>query len=506
MGGPPHRFERQPGTRLVRLGQDRRRPQGSGYLDISSGLWYFQPQFQSRPLEPMEASFSEKPLDIRFCLSRATSFRYVKKKSLAVARFGGIIQKVQENILMVSSNDYGPKKVQNLKPLKQEVCWAVDRLVEPLIDLSRQIHKTPELSFTEHKAVSLISGMMQAAGFELVHNLTDLETAFRAIHPARSPGPTVAFLAEYDALPGLGHACGHNIIAATAVGATLAVGALKERLPGTLQLIGCPAEEKGGGKIIMVERGGFKDIDVAMMIHPGSKNAGTEKSLTLDPLEITFKGKGSHASASPELGVKALSAIIQTFNGINTQREHLIPGASIHGIITQGGERTNVVPELAQCRFSIRAPSVVHRDELVTKLKNCAKGAALATGCKVKFGYFDLAYEPMRINSPLEHAFLANLEWLGLEISRTIKQGRGSIDVANVSQVIPTLRGSVAIVPQEIKFHTAEFAEAAFSDTGMQAMIHGAKALAMTAVDVLWSEELQNQIKQCFETPGGGVR
>ena len=405
---------------------------------------------------------------------------------------------------MIDSSKHRSKQVQDLGNLKRQVHEAVDRLSEPLISLSRQIHNTPELSLFEHEAVRLIARMMQEAGFELVHRVAGLETAFRAIHPARSHGPAVAFLAEYDALPGIGHACGHNIIAGMAVGATLAVGTLKERLSGTLQLIGCPAEEKEGGKIIMVEKGVFDGLDVVMMIHPDSKNAGSKNYLTLVPLEITFKGKASHASAAPELGVNALSAVIQTFNSINALREHLTPEASIHGIINQGGERTNIIPELAQCRFSIRASSVAYRDELVTKVKNCAKGAALAIGCEVNFGHFDRVYEPMRLNPPLERAFLDNLESLGLEVSRTIEQSRGSTDAANVSQVAPTLHGSVAIVPQEIKSHTVEFAEASCSDTGMQAMIHGAKALAMTAVDVFSSENLFNQIKDHFLKGKGG--
>lgn len=382
--------------------------------------------------------------------------------------------------------------------LKEEVCEAVDALTELLTGLSTEIHKTPELSFEEHKAVQLITAALHEGRFKIEKGIAGLETAFLATHPSRSNGPRVALLAEYDALPGVGHACGHNIIAGSAVGAALAVGKIKERLPGTLQILGCPGEEKGGGKIIMVEKGVFGGVDIAMMVHPETKNTGTRKNLTLVPLEITFEGKSAHASAAPEQGINALNAVIQTFNSINALREHLPSDASIHGIITHGGERTNIVPAFAQCRFSVRSPRRTHRDELVAKLKNCARGSALAMGCKVRFDHFDQIYDSMRINEPLETAFLDNLESLGIEVTKDLEQERGSTDAANVSQVVPTLHAYVAIAPEGIKPHTVEFAQAASSANGMHAMIHAAKALAMTAVDVFGSENLIHQIKEHF--------
>ena len=382
--------------------------------------------------------------------------------------------------------------------LKEEVCKVVDSITELLMELSTEIHRTPELSFEEHKAVQLIIAVLRDEGFEIEKGIAGLKTAFLATHPSRSNGPRIVFLAEYDALPGVGHACGHNIIAGSAVGAALAVGKIKERLPGTLQIFGCPAEEKGGGKITMIEHGVFDSVDIAMMVHPGTKNSGTRNNLTLVPLEITFEGKSAHASAAPEQGINALSAVIQTFNSINSLREHLSPDASIHGIITHGGERTNIVPDFAQCRFSVRSPRRKHRDELVEKLKNCARGAALAMGCKVRFDHFDQIYDAMRINAPLELAFRNNLESLGLSVAKDVEQGRGSTDAANVSQVLPTLHAYVAVAPEGVKLHTEEFAHAAASAKGMQAMIHAAKAMAMTAVDGFSSEDLINQIKEHF--------
>jgi amidohydrolase len=382
--------------------------------------------------------------------------------------------------------------------MTQEVCQAIDAVAHLLIGLSTEIHKAPELSFEEHRAVRLICETMSEARFKIEEGIAGLKTAFRATHPAQSPGPTIAFLSEYDALPGVGHACGHNIIAATAVGAALAVGKIKERLPGTLQLIGCPAEERYGGKIIMAEKGVFNGIDVAMMIHPEAKNSGTPRHLTLVPLEISFEGKSSHASAAPEQGINALSSVIQTFNSLNALREHLSSDASIHGIITKGGERTNIVPEFAQCHFSIRSTNIAHRNELEEKVKNCARGAALAMGCKVNFSYFDRVYDPMRVNASLDRAFLKNLSFLGANVTTDVEQARGSTDAANVSQLVPLLHASVAITSEGIKLHTKEFAEAASSETGMQAMIRAAKALSMTAVDVFASENLFNQIREDF--------
>jgi amidohydrolase len=388
--------------------------------------------------------------------------------------------------------------------LKREASQAVDALTELLTGLSTEIHRTPELSFEEHNAVQLITAALRDEGFEIEKGIAGLETAFLATHPSRSHGPRIAFLAEYDALPDVGHACGHNIIAGSAVGAALAVGKIKKHLPGTLQIIGCPAEEKGGGKIIMMEKGVFGGVDIAMMAHPETKNSGTRKNLTLVPLEITFEGKSAHASAAPEQGINALNALIQTFNSINALREHLSSDASIHGIITHGGERTNIVPDFAQCRFSVRSPRRTHRDELVEKLKNCARGAALAMGCKVRFDHFDQIYDSMKTNEPLERAFLDNLESLGIDVTRDVEQERGSTDAANVSQVVPILHAYVAIAPEGIKPHTEEFAQAASSEEGMRAMIHAAKALAMTAVDVFSSENLINQIKEHFLKGKGG--
>ena len=382
--------------------------------------------------------------------------------------------------------------------MKLEVRQAVDAFKEMLIGLSTEIHRTPELSCEEHKAAQLISKTMRETWFEIEERIAGLETAFRATHPSRSHGPTVAFLAEYDALPGVGHACGHNLIAGSAVGATLAVGKIKERLPGTLQIIGCPAEEKYGGKIVMIEKGVFDQVDVAMMIHPTTKNSGTQKHLTLVPLEISFEGKSSHASTAPEQGINALSAVIQTFNTVNALREHLSSDASIHGIITRGGERTNIVPDFAQCQFSIRSTCITHRNELEEKVKNCARGAALAIGCKVRFNYFDRVYEPMRINECLDRAFLSNLESLGVNISREVGQERGSTDAANLSQLVPLLHANVAIASEGIKLHTKEFAQAASSEAGMRAMIYAAKALSMAAVDVFTSETLIKEIKEEF--------
>ena len=372
------------------------------------------------------------------------------------------------------------------------------------IGLSRKIYSSPELSFSEYKAVQLICQTLTEAGFEIEGKVAGLETAFSATHPARSNGPTVAFLAEYDALPNLGHACGHNLIAGAAVAAALAVGSVKEQLPGTFKLIGTPAEETGGGKIIMAEKGVFEDLDVVMMVHPGNRNGGSLHTLTLVPLKITFHGKASHASATPEAGVNALSAVLQTFYGVHMLREHFLPEASVHGIITKGGERTNIVPDLTECQFSIRAPTVSYRDELVQKVKNCAKGAALTTGCTVEFGYYGLIYEPMKRNVPLEETFIKNFACLGVEIDEAIPQGKGSTDAANVSQVAPTLHGNFRIASKDIKAHTKEFADAAVSNDAMQGMLNAAKALAMTAVEIMLSPELMQRIREDFDQLKGG--
>lgn len=368
--------------------------------------------------------------------------------------------------------------------LKQRVLDDIDSRREELICVADTIHSRPEVAFQEFESASLLSRILETNGFSVEHGVAGLETAFVATVHGRAAGPTLAILAEYDALPGLGHGCGHNLIAASALGAGLAMQAVLPKLAGTVQVIGTPAEEGGGGKAIMVDRGVFAGVDAAMMIHPSNKNQTRRTSLTSYKIGIEFFGKPAHAAAKPDEGINALDAIIQTFNGINALRQHLRDDARIHGIITHGGDAPNIVPEHAAAQFYVRAADTPYASQVVDKVCACAEGAALATGARLEFAEYAPRYDNRLPNPRLSELAEANMAILGLELSPNDER-MGSSDMGNVSQVVPAIHPYVAIGPEEIGGHTVEFREAAASPAGHEGMISAAKILAMTAVDLL---------------------
>jgi len=372
-----------------------------------------------------------------------------------------------------------------MSDLKGRVCEAVDRLEEKLRGVSRFIYENPELKFEEVRAAKLLADELAAAGFDVRLGAAGLDTAIVATHPEVSDGPTVAIIGEYDALPGIGHACGHNLIAAAALGAALAVGVVKGDLPGRLVFFGTPGEEGGGGKVIMAEAGLFDGVDAAMMFHPASHTVVDWGSLAITEVNIEFFGKAAHASGSPEKGINALDAVIQTFNSLNALRQHIKDGSRIHGVITDGGAKPNIVPEHASANFYVRAEENDYRDELLEKLRACAEGAALATGARLKFELVGHSYKAMKPNRILGDAFVRNLASLGWGLNPPKDRSMGSTDMGDVSQLVPSIHAYLQICPEDVAGHSREFAAAAGSEEGARAMLTAAKGLAMTAVDVL---------------------
>jgi amidohydrolase len=370
--------------------------------------------------------------------------------------------------------------------LKQRIGAEVESRRDELIRISDTIHANPELGFEEVQAAALLTAALEENGLAVERGVAGLETAFTASLKKHDGGPTIAFLAEYDALPGLGHACGHNIIGTAAVGAALAMGAVLPELPGTIQVLGTPAEEGGGGKAIMVDAGVFGGVDAAMMIHPSTRNLVGRLALTAYPVSIEFFGKPAHAAAKPDEGINALEAMILTFSSINSLRQHLRDDARIHGIITHGGEAPNIVPEYTSAAFIVRAADTPYAAEVLEKVRGCAAGAADATGARLEFKQAGPRYDARLPNPTLVRLFKANLEALGVEVEvATGEERMGSSDIGNVSQVVPTIHPYIAIASEEIGGHTAEFREASASPGGHEGLIRGAKALAMTAVDLL---------------------
>jgi len=381
--------------------------------------------------------------------------------------------------------------------LKTEVRNRVEAQKQEFIQLSLKIHDNPELGFQERKASSWLTSYLEGNGFQVEKCVAGLPTAFRATYGQGSP--RIALLAEYDALPEMGHGCGHNIIAASAVGAGVAGKLAIDNLGGSVIVLGTPGEEVLGGKIDMVKASVFEKVDIAMMVHPNTHNLVTTQALACISLDVEFFGKPAHAAAQPHKGINALEALILAFNGINSLRQHIKGEARIHGIITDGGEAPNIVPAHSAARFLIRALNNNYLDELKEKVLSCFKGASLTSGAKLEYRWGDRIYAPMKNNMTLARLFKQNLESLGCHTEVFDPRfGFGSTDMGNVSQVVPSIHPMVAIASPGVLVHTPEFASAAASEAGHKGLLDAAKAMAMTVVDILGQPGILDEIKREF--------
>lgn len=384
-----------------------------------------------------------------------------------------------------------------LNDIKNQIISEINGQSENLWGISKALFYEPEIAFKEYKACQILTDALKKSAYSIEIGIGGLETAFRATFGKKTK-PAIAILAEYDALIGLGHACGHNLIAAAAVGAGIALTALKPRIDGQIQIIGTPAEEGDGGKIILANAGVFSSIDAAMMFHPASKNMVLRASLASSELKVEFFGKASHAAAAPEEGINALDAMILTFNNVNSLRQTFGPKDRVAGIILDGGEASNIVPAHSSAEFSIRSLSSRRRDELVDKVIACAQSGAQAIGCqliyKVTPGYKEII--PNRIMAGL---FKSNLESLGrIVVDPDPNERMGSTDMGDISHLVPSIHPYLAIAPENVAGHTLEFREYCISEHGKSAMLDAAKALAMTAVDLLTNPDLLEKAKQEF--------
>jgi amidohydrolase len=372
-----------------------------------------------------------------------------------------------------------------MSTVKDDICQTVDRLGDELEALSRQIHDHPELGYQEIRASGWLTEFLAAQGFAVEKGVAGVDTAFRATIENGS-GPTIAILCEYDALPEVGHACGHNIIASAGAGAGAALAAVRARLPsGRVQVIGTPAEEGGGGKVRLIRGGVFKDVDCVMMIHGFDRTILHQDLLGIVRVTFEFTGKASHASVDPWEGVNALDACIQMFNAVSMMRQQMRPDCRVHGIITNGGAAANIIPEHAAATFYVRAPRIDTMWELYKRVVACAEGAARASGAGVKVTQHDNAYEPLKRNQTLLDLFAANMTTVGLSADEAIPDRLGSSDIGNVSQVVPAIQPLVAIAPSGTAIHTREFAEHAVKPLARAGMIAAAKTMAMTTLDLL---------------------
>jgi len=385
--------------------------------------------------------------------------------------------------------------------LKASVIDEVDACRHRLNELSLRIHANPELGFQETKAVDWLTQYLAENGFSIERGICELPTAF--IGSYGQGRPAVAMLAEYDALPELGHACGHNLIAAAAVGAAVAARPAIDQCGSSVLVIGTPAEELYGGKIIMANRGAFDNVDIAMMVHPASYDIATIQTLACQNLEVEFFGRAAHAAAKPEVGINALEAMIQSFVAINSLRQHIKDKARIHGIITDGGRLANMVPDHSAGAFVVRAEDDAYLDELKQKVLSCFIGAAAASGARLEYKWDEVCYSVMRNNLTLAQLFKQNMEFLGRRVELAIPGSTSfSTDMGNVSQLVPSIHPMVAIASEEVTLHSPQFADAAASEGGSRGLFDAAKALAMTVVDLMVNPEIVNKIREEFQQGG----
>jgi amidohydrolase len=390
-----------------------------------------------------------------------------------------------------------------LKRIKEKINREVDAIADDLFSMSGKIYEHPETAYQEQKACEWLSRFLEERNFVVQRRAGNIETAFFAKPAGLSTRgrPTVAFLAEYDALPKIGHGCGHNLICMASLGAGIVLSKCLGGIEGSLVVVGTPAEEGGAGKIKLYEAGVFDEIDAAMMFHPDNRNTPGDDLLGRIRFKVEFLGKSSHAADRPHLGVNALDAIILLFNNINALRQQITQDGRIHGIISHGGDAPNVIPDYTAGLFYVRAQSLEYLQDLFEKVQNCVRAAATATGTDVKILREDPIYEPLKRNNTLEAVCRQNMEALGLTIDTT-RITSGSSDIGNLSRKLPTIHPYLAICDRSIPGHSAEFGKATRRPQGRDALIKATKMLAWTALDYLASPEIQRKVAEEFQPSG----
>ena len=393
---------------------------------------------------------------------------------------------------------------------------AIEASKQALFDLSKDVHAHPELNYEEYYSSDALAGFLESNGLAVERGIGGVETAFRSIIPGGGGGgPTIAVLAEYDALPEIGHGCGHNLIAMAAMGAALGLQANAQDLPGRVVVIGTPAEEGGGGKIRLLEAGVFDGVDATLSSHPFSNRTvipaaspkGESWSLAMVGYRYMYHGKAAHAAAYPEQGINALNAVIHLFTGIDALRQHLRDDVRIHGVITDGGTAPNVVPEFAAANFMLRSRDGRYlSDEVVGKVRQVAEGAAAMTGSRLEIEEFYPFYENVQPNVTLAQAMGANAQALGMKLDEPIpgRPGSGaSTDFGNVSQAMPGFELRYAVSETPVASHTRDMCETAITDLALSNALSVAKALSLTASDLLCDATLVEAAKSEFAQRSG---
>lgn len=384
--------------------------------------------------------------------------------------------------------------------MKDRILKTAQEIRPDIEALSDAIYANPELGNKEFESSKLHAALLEKYGFTIEKPYLGFGTGYRAEYRSAKPGPHICFMAEYDALPGVGHGCGHNMLGATSVAAGILLSRLVDETGGWVVVLGTPAEETNGAKVEYAKKGAFRDLDAAIVCHPTSVDyykSGT--SLAMETIEFEFTGKAAHAASEPEMGINALDAVIQTFNNINALRQQTKTDARIHGIITEGGEACNVIPEHCVCRFYVRAAKKSYLKHLYEQVLNCGKAAALATGCKLQTRPFELGYDDLATNERLNRVFIDSLAELGVKEVADPGEASGSVDAGNVSYVCPTIHPYYPITKKNVAGHTREFAACTQTAYAKDRMMEAACAMALTGWHVITEPQTLAEIRKEFQ-------
>ena len=386
----------------------------------------------------------------------------------------------------MDASDRQPPSADAVAEARQRVCDRVDELADVLVATSHAIHAEPELNFEEHIAHGLLTDVLADQGLPVVRGAYGLDTAFEA--DVGTDGPRLAVLCEYDALPGIGHACGHNVIATAGLGAGLAAAAVADDLGGRVRILGTPAEEGGGGKVIMADRGAFEDVDAAMMVHPADADLENITSLAIRQAEVVYHGRAAHAAAAPEQGLNALDAMVLGYVNVAALRQHIAPAERIHGIFVESGDKANIVPRRTRATWFVRSPSMAGVEVLQERLTACLESGATATGCTVAIEWNPVGYNEVLDNRALLDRYVANAALFGRDVRSTVDhQVVGSTDMGNVSYLVPGIHPMIKVAPRGTAIHTEDFARHAVLAEADRAIVEGAKVMALTMVDC-WAD------------------
>lgn len=378
---------------------------------------------------------------------------------------------------------------------KQTIINSINEKLEGYMEIVQTLYDNPEIGNEEFESMKLLVNYLDNAGFEVESEYV-VPTGFLGTYDTKKPGPTIAFMCEYDALPGIGHGCGHNLIAAIGVAAGEALKSVIDEFGGKVLVVGTPAEENFGGKVSMAEAGVFDDVDVALMVHPGSQNGVGSRSSALMPLKFEFFGKTAHAS-HPADGISAVDAAVMSFIQLNLLRQYVKPHTYIQGIIKEGGEAANVIPDYASLEYYFRAPTIGYATEVSEKATEIIKGISQANGTEMKVSVYECPYEDTVINYKLADILTEKYKELGISNVQPVNEvAAGSTDVGAVSYKCPTIQGNIKIVPETVSAHTTEMADATITKAGEEGLVNGAAGIALTALELLVNPELLEEVNK----------